>query len=130
MTYGSRIRYYFEATDGIGNVSVHPPGAPDEYFEMRIMPTAGVLLVDKHNEIIPDANREFRFYTEYYYTEALEILGYGYDCYDVFPEPSPARRSDGPDLQGLRYYDTVLWITGDRRRDTVTPNDQFNLIQW
>ena len=130
MTWGSRIRYYFEATDGIGNVSVYPPAAPDQYFEMRIMPTAGILLVDKHNEIIPDANREFRFYTEYYYAEALEILGYGYDCYDVFPEPSPARQSDGPDLPSLQYYDTVLWITGDRRRDTVTPNDQFNLMQW
>ena len=130
MVCGSRIRYYLEAMDDLGNVSVHPPGAPGECFEMRIMPTAGLLLVDKHNEIIPDVDGEFRLYTENYYAEALAILGYTYDYYDVFPTPSPVRRSDGPDLQGLRYYDTVLWITGDRRKDTVTPNDQLNLIDW
>jgi hypothetical protein len=130
MAQGNRIRYYLEAEDALGNVSVYPSEAPDRYLEMRILPTAEVLIVDKHNEIIPAFDGEFRFDSEYYYREALDILGYDYDWYDVFPNAVPAGRLDGLSFQGLLSYDTILWITGDRRKDTVTPEEQLALIQW
>ena len=38
MIPGAEIHYYFEALDGTGITSVLPAGAPDETFEMSILP--------------------------------------------------------------------------------------------
>jgi hypothetical protein len=81
----TEIRYYFEATDGTGNVRTHPRNAPDAYYEFSVLPIVGsleepaVLLVDKHGRTIPGKDGSFRHTSEYYFTEALDILGFEYD---------------------------------------------------
>jgi hypothetical protein len=54
MIPGAEIRYYYECTDGLGNLAVYPSAAPNAWFEMTILPVdattdnRGILLVDKH----------------------------------------------------------------------------------
>jgi hypothetical protein len=135
MTAGSVIRYYFEATDGVGNIATDPEGAPDETYEMTILPVLGtvsnpgLLLVDKHGRRTPGEERNYRHSSEYYYREMLEILGYEYDKYDV-EVPSGSSLSDGPDTSGMKYYDTQIWFTNDFDARTLNPSDQRSLIQW
>jgi len=136
MTAGSEILYYFEAIDGLGNASTYPPGAPDECFEFSILPLRattsepGILIVDKHNAMTPGEDRAYASSSEYYYREALEILGYEYEVFDVeFPGHFGAG-SWGPDSVGMKYYDTQIWITSDSREPTLKPIDQANLIAW
>jgi hypothetical protein len=146
MVPGSEIHYYFEATDGVGNVSVHPSGAPAEYLEMSILPLEasvtdpGLLLVDKHGRRTPGAQRDYGLfdpagrayaYSEYYYREALEILGYDCETYDVrVPSGLSVDASSGPDTSGMRYYDTQIWFSNEFDACTLWPIDQWNLIQW
>jgi hypothetical protein len=145
MSRGSEIRYYFEAVDGAGNVSTFPDAAPDVTDEMSILPleattdAPGILLVDKHGRATPGALRhpdeliegqeDLGFATEVYYREALEILGYDYEMYDV-EVPSGSRNSDGPDTTGMKYYHTQIWFTGQYNAFTLNPLDQYHLIQW
>ncbi len=135
MTQGSRIRYYFEAMDGVGTVSTEPSRAPDRWFEMSILPingsiaNQGLLLVDKHGRRTPGAERNWRHSSEYYYREMLEILGYEYDTYDV-EVPSGSRLSEGPDTSGMKYYDTQIWFTNYFDAHAMNRIDQFHLIQW
>ncbi|MCK4511722.1 hypothetical protein KAW64_08285, partial [bacterium] len=37
----TEIRYYFEATDGTGNIRTHPRNAPSAYYEFSILPILG-----------------------------------------------------------------------------------------
>ncbi len=135
MTPGSEIRYYFEGIDGVGTVTTDPDRAPDETYEMSILPILGsvsepgILLVDKHGRLTPGEQRDFLHSSEYYYREMLEILGYEYDTYDV-EVPSGSRLSDGPDTTGMKYYDTQIWFTNDFNSRTLNPPDQSNLVQW
>ncbi len=144
MVRGSEIRYYFEAIDGAGNVATFPDGAPNETFEMSILPLdattddPGLLVVDKHGRATPGALRysgelleslELTYSTERYYREALEILGYEFEVYDV-EVPSGNILSDGPDSSGMKYYDTQIWFTSDFDAFTLNPRDQYHLIQW
>jgi hypothetical protein len=144
MVPGSEVLYYWEATDGVGNIAVYPESAPGRCFEMSILPINGsildpsILLVDKHGRRIPGDERDWGSYdamgrgprySESYYTSALAILGYEWDTYDV-EVPSGNVKSDGPDTCGMKYYDTQMWITGDNRGFTLSPRDQLNLILW
>jgi len=141
MVPESEIHYYYEAVDGVGNAAVYPSTGPDRCFEMSILPSSvgtKILLVDKHNERIPGAERDYGFYdpmgrykcySEYYYREALEILGYDWDVYDV-EIPSESLESRGPDTTGMKYYQTQIWFTGDRDVNTLTVKDQLALVQW
>jgi hypothetical protein len=144
MARGNEIRYYFEATDGVGNVSTFPAGAPGETFEMSILPLAattdqpGILLVDKHGRATPGALRyageqleslALAESSERYYREMLEILGFEYEIYDV-EVPSGNILSDGPDTTGMKYYDTQIWFTNDFDAFTLNPIDQYSLIEW
>jgi hypothetical protein len=134
---GSEIRYYYEAMDGAGNVSTLPSTAPARFYEFSILPLAattenpGLLLVDKHGYYTPGESRYFGVYhtSEYYYREALEILGYEWEVYDV-EVPSGSRLSLGPDTTGMKYYDTQIWFTNEYSAYTLWPIDQYNLIQW
>ncbi len=136
MIPGSEIHYYYEATDSLGTTAVLPEGAPDETFEMSILPITGsvsepgILLVDKHGQPTPGDDRSLRAPSETAYREALDILGYEYDVYDVELPGSETDLADGPDSSGMKYYDTQIWFAGDLRSATVTPADQANLIHW
>ena len=136
MTRGSEILYYFEATDGLGNTSTYPRGAPDDCFEFSILPLRatvtepGILIVDKHNTMTPGEDRAFGLPSEYYYGEALEILGHDYEVFDVEFPGWLGLNSWGPDTVGMKYYDTQIWITSDSREPTLKPIDQANLIAW
>ncbi len=137
MTPGSEIRYYYQATDGVGNVTTYPSRAPDRTYEMSILPITasiaqpGILLVDKHGRNTPGETRygDPRHSSEYYYREMLENLGIIYDKFDV-EVPSGSIHSDGPDTTGMKYYETQIWFTNDFNARTLNATDQFNLREW
>ncbi|MFH1866178.1 MAG: FlgD immunoglobulin-like domain containing protein [Candidatus Eisenbacteria bacterium] len=132
---GAEIRYYFEATDGAGNTCTHPKNAPEAYYEFSILPIMGsvadpaVLLVDKHGRTTPGEDRRHRHTSERYFREALDILGFEYDVFDV-NVPSGSILSDGPDSSGMKYYDTQIWFTNEFDAYTIREFDQRNLIEW
>jgi hypothetical protein len=132
----TEIWYYFEATDGAGNVRTHPKYAPDAYYEFSILPILGsvtdpaILLVDKHGRLIRNEDGEFRQTSESYFREALDILGFEYDVYDVEVPSGSTDQSNGPDSAGYKYYDTQIWFTHDFNAYTIKRFDQVNLINW
>ncbi len=136
MTVGSEIHYYFEAQDGVGNISVWPSAAPDAYYEISVLPidatiaNPGILLVDKHGRATPGAARDYFHSSEYYYREMLGILGYEWETYDVEVPSGSTDQSDGPDSSGYKYYDTQIWFTDEFDAYTIKAFDQANLIQW
>ena len=132
----TEILYYFESTDGVGNVRTHPRNAPNSYYEFSILPILGsvaepaILLVDKHGRVIRNEDGEFRQTSECYFREALDILGFEYDVYDVEVPSGSTDQSNGPDSAGYKYYDTQVWFTNDFNAYTIKPFDQINLIAW
>ncbi|MFH1865001.1 MAG: hypothetical protein ABIK85_03890 [Candidatus Eisenbacteria bacterium] len=132
----TEIWYYFEATDGAGNVRTHPKNAPDTYYEFSILPILGsvsepaILLVDKHGRVIRNEDGEFRQTSERYFREALDVLGFEYDVYDVEVPSGSTDQSNGPDSAGQKYYDTQVWFTDDFNAYTIKRFDQVNLINW
>ena len=135
MNPGSEIHYYYEAMDGVGTIATYPGSAPDGYFEFSILPISatvsnpGILLVDKHGRRTPGAERNYRHSSEYYFREALGILGYEWETYDV-EVPSGSASSEGPDTMGYKYYDTILWFTDAFDSYTFWHVDQENVINW
>jgi hypothetical protein len=136
MIPGAEIHYYYEALDGGGITSTFPSGAPDVQYEFSILPIHGsvddpcVLLVDKHGRRVPGEHRDYSTMSEDYYREALDILGFEYDVYDVEVPSGSTDQSDGPDSEGYKYYDTQIWFASDFGAYTVKPIDQQNLIAW
>jgi hypothetical protein len=132
----TEIWYYFESTDGAGNVRTNPRYAPNSYYEFSILPIAGsvsepaILLVDKNGRVIRNEDGEFRQTSERFYTEALDILGYEYDTYDVEVPSGSTLQSNGPDSSAYKYYDTQIWFTGNFDAYTIKPSDQVKLINW
>jgi len=132
----TEILYYFESTDGVGNVRTHPRNAPDSYYEFSILPILGsvsepaILLVDKHGRVIRNEDGEFRQTSERYFREALDVLGFEYDVYDVEVPSGSTDQSNGPDSAGHKYYDTQIWFTNDFNAYTIKAFDQVNLIAW
>ncbi|MBD3349237.1 MAG: T9SS type A sorting domain-containing protein [Candidatus Eisenbacteria bacterium] len=135
MLESSEIHFYIEAMDDLGNVTTYPSDAPDRYFEFSILPldatttNPGILLVDKHKRLCPGRERDYRHTSEYYYREALGILGYEWETFDVDVE-SGTRDSEGPDTLGMKYYHTQIWFSHDFDSFVLWPVDQYNLIQW
>ena len=131
----TEVRYYFEATDGAGNVRTHPKTAPDTYYEFSILPILGsvsepaILLVDKHGRVTHSEDRHATRMSESFYREALDILGFEYDVFDV-NVPSGSTMSEGPDSAGMKYYDTQIWFANRFSAYTLRESDQLNLIQW
>ncbi|MCK4512038.1 hypothetical protein KAW64_09875, partial [bacterium] len=136
MIPGAEIYYYYEALDGGGITSTFPSGAPDVQYEFSILPIHGsvdapcVLLVDKHGRRVPGEHRDYSTMSEDYFREALDILGFDYDVYDVEVPSGSTDQSDGPDSEGYKYYDTQIWFASDFSAYTVKPIDQQNLIAW
>ncbi|MBC8451018.1 immune inhibitor A [bacterium] len=136
MNAGSEIHYYFEATDGVGTIATYPSTAPDAYFEFSILPITatieepGILLVDKHSRGTPGAERNYLHNSIYYYREALSILGYEWETYDV-EVPSGTANSEGPDFRGYKYYDTIIWVTNEFNSFTFWNDpDLLNITNW
>ena len=134
---GTEIIYYFEALDGAGNTSMHPRSAPDVHYEFSILPihgsvsTPGILLVDKSGGYVPGENTQFAYPSEFYFREALDVLGYEYDVFDVrVPGSSSQTHMAGPDTSGMKCYDTQIWFTGDSQSELVGTHDQAYLIAW
>ena len=136
MIPGAEIHYYYEAQDGVGITTTFPSGAPDVTYEISILPIHGsvsdpcVLLVDKHGRQVPGEHRDYSTTSEDYFREALDILGFEYDVYDVEVPSGSTDQSDGPDTMGYKYYDTQIWFASDFGAYTVKPIDQQNLIAW
>ncbi len=137
MVVGSEIRYYFEAMDNLGNLTVRPSDAPDRTFEFSILPipaeggrNTNILLVDKHGGLAQNEHEQYGHEAQYYYEEALEILGYDWNRFDVRSPSADGTDSDGPILEGLDYYETVIWFGNDLDWNVVKPGDQENLVSW
>jgi hypothetical protein len=136
MTPGSRIVYYFTATDGVGNTVTYPDDAPRRVYEFSILPInasaaePGMLLVDKHGRRMPGEARDYLHTSEYYYREMLEILGYEWDVYDVEVPSGTNEQSHGPDSVAFKYYDTQIWFTNEFDSYTIERFDQNNLVNW
>ncbi len=132
----TEIWYYFESSDGTGITRTHPWNAPDAYYEFSVLPITGsvedpgVLLVDKHGRTIPGEDRRSGFTSEFYYREALDVLGYAYDVYDVEVPSGSTDQSNGPDTSGMKYYDTQIWFVSDFNAYTLKAPDQMHLIDW
>jgi hypothetical protein len=128
----TEVRYYFEAVDGAGNVRKHPKTAPQAYYEFSVLPIIGsvsepaILLVDKHGRLTHGEDRHATRMSESFYREALDILGFEYDVFDVDGELGWV----GPDSAGMKYYDTQIWFTNNFGAYTLRTSDQFNLIGW
>jgi len=135
MTPGTELKYYYEALDEVGNIDTWPKAAPDSTFEFSILPLSatvsdpGILLVDKHKREIPGEGRDFLLESQYYYEEALNILGYEWEVYDVEVESGSAN-SEGPDSAAYKYYDTIIWFSNDFDSYTFWPEDQQNVLNW
>jgi len=130
---GAKNRYYFEAFDASMNSVKCPPNAPDETFELCILPCGGdVLIVDKAGRRAPDETGEYTFETSYYYESALEILGHTWDRYDVPAfNGGAASERNGPEYEGLDNYETIFWVTGDREdSDILNSSDCYELDEW
>jgi hypothetical protein len=149
---GGEIHYYYAVYDAGELAATYPDGAPgtDEpgerrYLEFSLLPTTNpgtgeppeVLLVDKHGRRTPGEGRDYAHYSEYYYREALEIMGYVdaegnplYDVYDVEVPTATNEKSDGPPSGLLDHYDTVFWCTSDVPTAGVKSVDAQNLMDW
>ena len=92
----------------------------------------GLVLVQPEalDELLAKLGRSIDHVSEYYFREALDILGYEYDVYDVEVPGSETSMSDGPDYVGMKYYDTQIWFTDEFNAYTIKPVDQVNLINW
>jgi hypothetical protein len=136
MVPGAEVHYYFEAQDLVGNTSVFPSTAPDNYYEISVLPidatvtNPGILLVDKHGRRTPSAERDYFHSSEYFYREMLGILGYEWETYDVEVPSGSTDQSDGPDTFAYKYYDTQVWFTDEFDAYTIKPFDQANMIEW
>jgi hypothetical protein len=132
----TEVRYYFEATDGAGNVREYPKTAPQTYFEFSVLPIIGsvsepaILLVDKHGRVTHSEDRHALRMSESFYREALDILGFEYDVYDVEVPSASTDQSNGPDSAGMKYYDTQIWFANNLGYYTIKRSDQLNLIEW
>jgi hypothetical protein len=134
----TELRYYFEATDEDGDLYTHPANAPEGYYEFSVLPIQGsvedpgILLVDKYGRAVPGADGTYGHSSEYYFREALDILGFEYDVFDAATRMGASGYSEwhGPDTSGMKYYDTQIWSTSEFGGHTATRSDQRNLIEW
>jgi hypothetical protein len=132
----TEVWYYFEATDSTGAVSTLPEEAPDDPYEFTILPVhgsvsdPGILMVDKHDRTVPGEDGGSHHTSEYYWDEALGILGYVFDVFDVRVTGSSTSLSDGPDTSGMKYYDTIIWNSANFRFYSLKTIDQYRLTQW
>ena len=128
--------YYFEATDSTGAASRLPEDAPDDLYEFTILPVhgsiddPGILVVDKHDRTVPGEDGGSHHTSEYYWDEALGILGHVFDTFDVRNMGSSTSLSDGPDTSGMKYYDTIIWNAANFRLYLLKTVDQYRLTQW
>jgi hypothetical protein len=131
------IRYYFSATDDLGNVSTWPEAAPFTCFDFSVLPIngspedPGILLVVKGRDDVIGDDRSYSRTPETALREALDILGYEYD---VFRDPRPGSyyyTGGGPtDSMAYQAYDTHVWFTSVVNEKTFRYADQNRLVEW
>ena len=99
---------YFYAVSAVNSI-----GASNFSNSVSLKLVVPVLLVDDDN----GAN-----YDRYFQT-ALNSTDYKYKIWDVYD-------LGAVDLANLSGYEAVIWTTGDRAANTLTPSDQSNLISY
>jgi hypothetical protein len=87
-------------------------------------------MVDKHDRTVPGEDGGSHHTSEYYWDEALGILGHVFDTFDVRNTGSSTSLSDGPDTSGMKYYDTIIWNAANFRLYLLKTVDQYHLTQW
>ena len=130
---GGECLWHFNAANssGTGGLWDYPPEDPEQMFEFSILPMGGdILLVDDSGELMPGAAGRQGFTSQYYYEEALSILGHTWDRYDVGDPLSDDWNGHGPGTAALGNYNTVIWFTGNRDRLTLQSKDQIWLTEW
>jgi hypothetical protein len=80
---GSDFRYYFSATDALGNSSSLPQNPPAQDFGFTILPTANAQVL-----IAYSGNQNYTMSELPYYTDLLTGLDMAYDIYDWEEYPS------------------------------------------
>jgi hypothetical protein len=136
VAHATETWYYFAAVDSTGEASTLPEDAPEDHYEFTILPVhgsvsdPGILFVDKHDRSVPGEDGGFHRTSEFYWDEALGVLGYVFDVYDVASVGSSTSLSDGPDTSGMKYYDTIMWNSANFRINSLKPIDQYRLTQW
>ncbi len=136
------VRYYFTATDGLGNESNWPATAPLHCFEFSVLPVTGsmeepgILLVVKERDEVVGDDRTLSRTGESVIREALDILGYEYDVFRVYRPGSYTWEGGGPyDSLAYQAYDTHIWFTGGLDEYTLGHAghydcDQDRLVAW
>lgn len=132
----TEISYYFESMDATGSTALLPADAPDASFEFSILPINGggedpcVLVVDKRDSRSPGERRDYAHDSDYYYREALEVLGVAHDVFDVAVPGAAGPDGAGPDTTGLRSYETIIWAASNASGSTATDGDVAALETW
>ncbi len=108
LTNGNTYYYYVTAINSVGEGS--------KSNEVSGTPQASgnnILLVDD------DGGRS----DEQYFEQALYDAGFSYDVWDVSQKGSPS-------YSDLSSYEVVIWTTGYAYENTLTSNDQSNLMEY
>ena len=80
---GSELRYYFSASDALGNSVTLPAGAPDGTLGFQILPSAGATVL-----LAISGNQDYQRTELPFYTGEFDALGLAYDIYDWEEFPS------------------------------------------
>jgi flagellin-like protein len=85
-----------------------------------------VLVVDDDNSTNNDLSGDGANVTQNM-TNTLDFLGYEYDTYIVTGGFTPEQ---GPNVSVMKFYNSVIWLTGNTTNDTLKKGDQENLTAY
>jgi len=144
---GTQLRYYFTATDNLGQLTTLPSDAvsASHYFTASILPA-----IHTPTALCADDSARVLYVNAYAGPEAvtgvdqsLMALGLRYDRYDVNAAPSgfgntpgggdpgtPGPVWPGVTATGLRSYRAIVWDVGERSAATLNAQDQALLQSW
>jgi len=60
-------------------------------------------------------------------TSSLVYIDYDYDIFKVIGGPAPG---NGPDVDTMKHYNSVVWVCGNDTEPTLTPTDQQNIANY
>ncbi len=131
LAEGEEYLYYFEAWTPTFEAIRCPANAPDELFEFSLLPLGGeILLVDAAGGYAPGQDGDYAHEVEYYYEEALEVLGHTWDRFDIRDHTAPWPTDIGPSPAGMGEYETIIWFTGNRDDGAMRFDLAKDLYEW